>query len=170
MKFAQLSVLIMAMVIAFVSLSEAKSSDEKKKQTVKFGKKISGHSTWFNGHDLKAVACYGDLENNSHVNAKDDWHIGAVHMDFYKSEKSVCFECVKITANKKNKKSATRSIVVRIIDDCAGCHPTQIDLTASAFKQLATLDDGVVYTEYEFVRCPSKGSLKWPKSPKPLSH
>ncbi|KAF9357286.1 hypothetical protein BGX26_003985 [Mortierella sp. AD094] len=166
MKFAQLSVLIMAMVIAFVSLTEA----SEPKQNVRFGKKVFGHSTWFNGHDLKAVACYGDLENNSNVNAGDGWHIGAVHMDFYKSEKSVCFECVKITALKKSSKQPTRSVVVRIIDDCAGCHPTQIDLTASAFKQLANLNDGVVYTQYEFVRCPTRGNLKWPKSPAPLNH
>ncbi|KAF8936746.1 RlpA-like double-psi beta-barrel-protein domain-containing protein-containing protein [Dissophora ornata] len=160
MKFAQLSVLLMAMVIALIAVVEAKAT-----QLVKFNKKVVGKSTWFNGHDLKAVACYGDLENNSHVNAGDGWHIGAVHMAFYKGgEKSACFECVKIT-------SGRRSVVVRIIDDCAGCAPNQIDLTASAFKTLAPLSQGVVHTTYQFVRCPSKGSsLKWPKSPAPRSH
>ncbi|KAF9205278.1 hypothetical protein BGZ49_004253 [Haplosporangium sp. Z 27] len=152
MKFAQLSVLIMAMVVAFIAIADAA------KQSVKFNKKHVGKSTWFNGHDLKAVACYGDLLGNSNVNAADGWHIGAVHMKFYPNEKAACFQCVKIT-------SGRRSTLVRIIDDCAGCAPNQIDLTASAFKMLAPLSQGVVHTTYEFVRCPSRGSLKWPKNP-----
>ncbi|KAF9081462.1 hypothetical protein BGX29_003832 [Mortierella sp. GBA35] len=161
MKSAQIYVLLIALVIALVSVVEA---SKKPSQMVRFNKKLSGKSTWFNGHDLKAVACYGDLEGNSHVNAGDNWMIGAVHMASYKGgEKSACFECARITAGK-------RTIVVRIIDDCAGCAPNQIDLTATAFKKLAPLDQGVVHTKYEFVRCPSKGNLKWPKSPKVKTH
>ncbi|KAK3844941.1 MAG: hypothetical protein J3R72DRAFT_521660 [Linnemannia gamsii] len=126
MKFAQLAILLVALVIALTSVVEA-SKKKSPTQTVRFGKKLSGKSTWFNGHDLKAVACYGDLLGK-------------------------------------------RSIVVRIIDDCAGCAPNQVDLTATAFKKLAPLNQGVVKTTYEFVRCPSKGNLKWPKSPKVKTH
>ncbi|KAK3821983.1 MAG: RlpA-like double-psi beta-barrel-protein domain-containing protein-containing protein [Linnemannia elongata] len=172
MKLTQLAILLMALVIALLTIVDAGKSKPKPKpkkkpnptQTVRFGKKISGKSTWFNGHDLKGAACYGNLMGNSHVNAGDSWMIGAVHMKHYKGgDRTACFECAKITAGK-------RSIVVRIIDDCAGCAPNQIDLTASAFKKLAPLSQGVVKTTYEFVRCPSKGNLKWPKSPKPKSH
>jgi len=156
MKYSQLSVLIMAMIIALVSIVEAKAT-----QRVRFNKKLVGKSTWFNGHDLKAVACYGDLLGNSNVNAGDGWHIGAVHMAHYiGGENTACFECAKITNGK-------RTVIVRIIDDCAGCAPNQIDLTASAFKILAPLGQGVVKTRYEFIRCPGSGSLKWPKSPVP---
>ncbi|KAG0046385.1 hypothetical protein BGZ83_008439 [Gryganskiella cystojenkinii] len=164
MKFSQLSALLMVMTMAIVSVV-VEASDFKGKHgatnTVKFGHKIKGLSTWFNGHDLRGAACYGDLENNSNVNAADSWHIGAVHMKFYKGgEKTACFECAKITAGR-------RSVIVRIIDDCAGCAPNQIDLTATAFKALAPLSQGIVHTVYQFVRCPSSGSaLKWPKSPK----
>ncbi|KAG0308654.1 hypothetical protein BGZ98_007317 [Dissophora globulifera] len=151
----------MAMAIAVLAVVEAST---KATQAVKFTKKVKGLSTWFDGHDLKGAACYGDLKGNSHVNAADGWHIGAVHMKYYKGgEKAACFECAKITSGK-------RSVIVRIIDDCAGCKPNQIDLTASAFKVLAPLSQGVVHTTYEFIRCPSKGNLKWPSSPKPLSH
>ncbi|KAF9363030.1 hypothetical protein BGX34_005038 [Mortierella sp. NVP85] len=155
MKFAQLSVFLFAFVLALISVAEAGAT-----QTVRFNKDRSGVSTWFNGHQLKSVACYGDLMGNSHVNAADGWHIGAVHMAAYKGgEKSVCFECAKVTVGH-------RSIIVRIIDDCAGCKPNQIDLTASAFKVLAPLSKGVIKTSYRFIRCPSSGSLlKWPKSP-----
>ncbi|GJJ76710.1 hypothetical protein EMPS_09069 [Entomortierella parvispora] len=166
MHFTQLSAMVMAIVIALVSVVSA--SDYKghhgATNTVRFGKKMNGVSTWFNGHDLKAVACYGDLMGNSHVNAGDGWHIGAVPMRFYKGgEKTACFECAKIS-------NGRRSVIIRIIDDCAGCAPNQIDLTASAFKSLAPLSQGVVHTKYEFVRCPMKGNLKWPKSPKAKSH
>ncbi|KAG0227676.1 RlpA-like double-psi beta-barrel-protein domain-containing protein-containing protein [Mortierella sp. GBAus27b] len=151
MKFAQLSILLLALV--FMLVAEASSM-----QAVRFNKELTGKSTWFNGHDLKSVACYGDLEGNSHVNAQDDWHIGAVHVKSYHGgEKSVCFECAKITYKR-------RSVVVRVIDDCAACAPNQIDLTASAFKYLAPLSQGVIKTTYKFVRCPTSG-IKWPKSP-----
>ncbi|KAG0215686.1 hypothetical protein BGX28_008932 [Mortierella sp. GBA30] len=171
MKSSQLSVLLLALVIALISAVEAgRRRPSGPSQTVRFGQKHSGKSTWFNGHDLKAVACYGDLLGNSNVNAADGWHIAAVHMAHYKGgEKTACFECAKIShTNPKTHK--TTSVIVRIIDDCAACAPNQIDLTASAFKTLAPLSQGVVQTTYEFVRCPSRGNLKWPKSPRPLSH
>ncbi|KAG0298127.1 hypothetical protein BGZ96_002619, partial [Linnemannia gamsii] len=162
MKFAKIAILLMAVIIALLSIVEAGKSKKSKKskskpkpkpkatQNVKWGQKRSGTSTWFNGHDLKGAACYGNLMGNSHVNAGDSWMIGAVHMKHYKGgDRTACFECAKITAGK-------RSIVVRIIDDCAGCAPNQIDLTASAFKKLAPLNQGVVKTKYEFVRCPMR--------------
>ncbi|KAF9918557.1 hypothetical protein BX616_007857 [Lobosporangium transversale] len=125
---------------------------------------MNGVSTWFNGHDLKGAACYGTLLGNSHVDAKDGWYIGAVRMKHYVGGyRAACFECARIT-------SGRRSIIVRIIDDCAGCKPNQIDLTASAFKALAPLSRGVIHTKYEFIRCPSRGNLKWPKSPKARSN
>ncbi|KAF9112013.1 hypothetical protein BGX27_004129 [Mortierella sp. AM989] len=163
MKFSQLSILIMVMVVALVSIVEA-GRRRKPTQKIRLNKRLSGKSTWFNGHDLKAAACYGVLMGNSHVNAGDGWHIGAVHMGHYVGrEKAACFECAKITHGR-------RSVIVRIIDDCAGCAPNQIDLTASAFKILAPLRQGVVKTTYEFVRCPSRGHLKWPKSPSVRTH
>ncbi|KAF9081461.1 hypothetical protein BGX29_003831 [Mortierella sp. GBA35] len=173
MKFAQLCVFLLILVIALATIVEAgskkKSKSKKPKrrnptQTVQWNKKRDGKSTWFNGHDLKGAACYGNLMGNSHVNAKDDWMIGAVHMNHYKGgDRTACFECAKITSKKG-------TIIVRIIDDCAGCAPNQIDLTAEAFKKLAPLDMGVVKTKYEFIRCPSRGNLKWPKSPKAKNH
>ncbi|KAF9357199.1 hypothetical protein BGX26_004072 [Mortierella sp. AD094] len=151
MHFTQLSILVIAAILAILTATAEAG------QNVKIGKSQKGKSTWFNGHDLKDVACYGDLENKN-VNAKDGWHIGAVHMKSYsKGEKDACFQCAKITANR-------RSVVVRVIDDCAGCAPNQIDLTASAFKILAPLSQGVVTTTYEWVKCPK--SSFWPSSPK----
>ncbi|KAI1319062.1 hypothetical protein EDD11_004951 [Mortierella claussenii] len=126
-------------------------------QSVRRGKAVKGKSTWFNGHDLKGAACYGNLLNKN-VNAQDSWHIAAVRFSsFSGGQNAVCFECVKI-------KAGSKSIVARIIDDCTGCSANQIDLTASAFKSLAPLGKGVVNMSYEFIRCPSSGS-NWPNTP-----
>ncbi|KAF9584181.1 hypothetical protein BGW38_007319 [Lunasporangiospora selenospora] len=172
MKFNQLAILIFAIFVALLAVVDAGSKKKKSKskpkskpkgptQVVKFRKSMGGKSTWFNGKDLKGAACYGNLMGNSNVNAADNWHIGAVHMASYKGNfKAACFECARITYNR-------RSIIVRLIDDCAGCAPNQIDLTASAFKALAPLSKGVINTKYEFIPCPSRGKLAWPKSPAP---
>ncbi|KAF9185840.1 hypothetical protein BGZ51_007635 [Haplosporangium sp. Z 767] len=172
MKFSKLCTLLLVLVVALLAVVEAGSKKSKPKpkpkfkptQTVKYGRKLTGKSTWFNGHHLKGAACYGNLMGNSHVNAKDSWHIGAVNTRHYKGgDRAVCFECAKVTYNR-------RSIIVRIIDACSSCTANHIDLTASAFKTLAPLSKGVIKTTYEFVRCPQRGNLKWPKSPAPRKH
>lgn len=105
-------------------------------------------------------ACYGILKNKR-VDAKDNWHIAAVRMKtITRGINAACFECAKVSAN-------GRSVIVRIIDDCATCTPDHIDLTSSAFKILAPLKQGIVKIKYEFVKCPTRGNLKWPSSPAP---
>ncbi|KAG0032622.1 hypothetical protein BGZ81_010435 [Podila clonocystis] len=157
MRLIQLTTFIMATFLTFLlSSTQAASS-------IKYGKKISGTSTWFDGSDLHGAACYGKLLNKD-VNAQDGWHIAAVNPSGYKGkEKGVCFECARVTYN-------SRSIVVRIIDTCRSCKSTQLDLTSSAFKTLAPLKVGRIKMTYEFIRCPTKGSsFKWPSSPRPKS-
>ncbi|KAG0350965.1 hypothetical protein BGZ54_003499, partial [Gamsiella multidivaricata] len=152
MKFAQLSIYVFVAIFAILAAtSEAKLS-------AKIGQKSSGKSTWFDGHDLKGAACYGDILNKD-VDAQDSWHIGAMRLSSISGgERAGCFQCAKVTANR-------RSVIVRIIDDCTSCSQGQIDLTSSAFKILAPLKQGVVKMQFEWVRCPSSG--KWPKSPAP---
>ena len=59
MKFAQLSILLVALVIALISAVEAgKRKPRGPSQTVRFGRKLKGKSTWFNGHDLKGVSSH----------------------------------------------------------------------------------------------------------------
>ncbi|KAG0055301.1 hypothetical protein BGZ83_009059 [Gryganskiella cystojenkinii] len=140
-------------ILAFFSITV------ESKQSVKFGKTFSGKNTWFAGKDARSVACYGDLEGNSNVNVNDAWHIGAVNLNSYSGgEKAACFECAKITYKR-------RSVIVRIIDDCQGCASNQIDLSKSAFSSLASLSVGVINSQVQWVKCPSKG-IKWPSSPK----
>jgi rare lipoprotein A (peptidoglycan hydrolase) len=62
-----------------------------------------------------------------------------------------CYKCMKIT-NNSNKKS----IVVKIVDKCAGCVVGKaIDLTPGAFQKLAKLDVGVLNISWKAVSCPS---------------
>ncbi|KAF9334538.1 hypothetical protein BG006_002003 [Podila minutissima] len=137
MRLIHFSALILATVLAFL-LSSAQAAS-----SIRYGKKISGTSTWFDGSDLHGAACYGKLLNKD-VDAQDGWHIAAVNPSGYKgAEKEVCFECAKVTYN-------SRSII--------------LDLTFSAFKTLAPLKVGRIKMTYEFIRCPIKGaSFKWPR-------
>ncbi|KAG0003483.1 hypothetical protein BGZ65_001655 [Modicella reniformis] len=154
MRIAELTIFI-----AFAILAVLTSTTEAK-QSIKYGKKVSGKSTWFDGHQLKGAACYGIILHKD-INAKDNWYIGAVRMSSFEGGvRGACFECAKVTANR-------RSVIVRLIDDCTSCSSDQIDLTASAFKILAPLKEGVIKMQYEFVRCPTSGSLKWPSNPVP---
>ncbi|KAG0332672.1 hypothetical protein BG004_001142 [Podila humilis] len=129
--------------------------------TIRYGKAVSGKSTWFDGSSLEGSACYGKLLNKD-VDAKDSWHIAAVNPSAYEgAERGVCFECAKVTYNK-------RSVIVRIIDTCRSCSSTQLDLTSSAFRKLEDLDKGVIKIKFAFVKCPTKGSaMRWPSSPEP---
>jgi rare lipoprotein A (peptidoglycan hydrolase) len=64
---------------------------------------------------------------------------------------------MKIT-NNSNKKT----IVVKIVDKCAGCIVGKaIDLTPGAFQKLANLNTGVLDISWKVVTCPSNISPKY---------
>jgi rare lipoprotein A (peptidoglycan hydrolase) len=64
---------------------------------------------------------------------------------------------MKIT-NASNKKS----VIVKIVDKCAGCVVGKaIDLTPGAFSKLANLDTGVLDISWSTVSCPSSISPKY---------
>ncbi|KAK9693236.1 hypothetical protein K7432_014010 [Basidiobolus ranarum] len=59
---------------------------------------------------------------------------------------SMCGKCVKVQGPKG-------SVVVRIQDLCAPCRSGDIDLTPSAFKKIANLNDGRVKVTWKKVSC-----------------
>lgn len=65
-----------------------------------------------------------------------------------------CYKCMQITNNKDKK----LSVVIKIVDKCAGCKVGQaIDLTPAAFKKVAPggdLDLGVLDISWKPVKCP----------------
>lgn len=101
--------------------------------------------TFYEDDQLNNAACYG-RDGIPNYNAKPSDRIGAM------INNGMCYKCVKIT-NPKNKKS----VIVKIIDKCAGCKKNQIDLTRSAFASIANTDDGIVKVTWKGVACPSKG-------------
>ncbi|GBB91348.1 hypothetical protein RclHR1_01860002 [Rhizophagus clarus] len=101
--------------------------------------------TFYEDDQLNNAACYG-RDGLPNYNAKPSDRIGAILND------GMCYQCVKIT-NPENSKS----VVVKIIDKCAGCKKNQIDLTKSSFASIANPDDGIVKVTWKGVSCPSSG-------------
>ncbi|KAE8212384.1 hypothetical protein CF327_g3981 [Tilletia walkeri] len=90
--------------------------------------------TWYSAHDLLNPACGSGKWQPSPRS-----HVGAVGA----SSHFKCGDFVQLCADKKKK-----CVTVRIVDACAGCDtPAHIDLSKSAFLQLATggLDEGEVH-------------------------
>ncbi|KAL9549979.1 hypothetical protein MBANPS3_004947 [Mucor bainieri] len=114
--------------------------------------KRGGRGTWYSGSDLKNAACY-DRNGLPAYSATIHSMIGAMAMKKFEN----CYKCMKITNNKNKKKS----VVVKIVDKCAGCKVGKaIDLTPAAFQKLATLNDGVVDISWKTVSCPKSISPK----------
>ncbi|CAO3652760.1 unnamed protein product [Mucor fragilis] len=114
--------------------------------------KRGGRGTWYSGSDLKNAACY-DRNGLPSYSATIHSMIGAMAMKKFEN----CYKCMKITNNKNKKKS----VVVKIVDKCAGCKVGKaIDLTPAAFQKLATLNDGVVDISWKTVSCPKNISPK----------
>lgn len=112
---------------------------------------VKAQITYYNGEDLKGSACYG-RNGLPPYDAKDSDFIAAMYMDDFEH----CYECLKICRDSK-------CVVVKVIDECGGCPPDaqNVDLTESAFKKLATLEEGRVKIKYRPIKCPAKG--RWPK-------
>ncbi|KAI8343267.1 RlpA-like double-psi beta-barrel-protein domain-containing protein-containing protein [Chlamydoabsidia padenii] len=122
-------------------------------------KKRSFRGTWYSGEDLKNAACYG-REGLAPYSATVKSMIGAMAMDDFEN----CYKCMKIT-NNKNK---DLSVVVKIVDKCAGCVVNEaIDLTPAAFQKIAPggdLNVGVLDISWKEVKCPN--SDLYPSKPK----
>ncbi|CAG8500900.1 8805_t:CDS:1 [Paraglomus occultum] len=133
--------------IGQATLMQNDASDLAKRD---FGAQI----TWYDGNDLKNSACYG--RNGLKVyNAKPSDFIGAMSMRNFE----MCYKCIQI----KNGRSSVKTIIVKIIDLCAGCDPKKknVDLTPGAFRKLANLDDGRVEIVWRpLPNCPKTGA--WP--------
>ncbi|KAI7903463.1 uncharacterized protein BX663DRAFT_506587 [Cokeromyces recurvatus] len=108
--------------------------------------KRGGRGTWYSGTGLKHAACYG-RKGLPEFSAKPHNMIGAMAMHHFEE----CYKCMKITNNRRK----SRTVIVKIIDKCAGCKVGKaIDLSPAAFRKLADLEQGVVDISWKVVRCP----------------
>ncbi|CAG8809080.1 1759_t:CDS:2, partial [Gigaspora margarita] len=126
-------------------------ADRKKKTTdTKSSNSTNVHTTYYEADQLKNAACYG-RDGIKPYNAKPSDSIAAIPMTNF----NMCFQCAEV------KNVATgKSIIVKFIDECAGCDPGCIDLTKSAFSQLADPNCGVINIAWRTTTCPSDGN--WP--------
>ncbi|CAG8744307.1 4050_t:CDS:2, partial [Gigaspora margarita] len=101
------------------------------------------------GDVLKNAFCYGNGHLPSY-NAKPSDMIGAMKM----SGTSMCYKCVEIRCGSK-------SIIVKIIDACPTCGSSNdIDLTKSAFRELAPPVKGIVTINWRLLKsCPDDSIL-----------
>jgi len=104
--------------------------------------------TWYTGHDLLYPSCC----DRSGFTPTDKSMIAAVTEIW--SGKPACGTYVQIRP-----KGSKKSIVVRVVDTCAGC-PKQkphFDLTKTAFSKLMSLDIGIVSgAQVKVVKSPVK--------------
>ncbi|CAO3629682.1 unnamed protein product [Cunninghamella blakesleeana] len=160
MKFAFYLTFFFATIFTIVCAEETNSGVAS---LMKFDsgvfEKRGGRGTWYSGNDLKNAACYG-RNGLSPYSATIHSMIGAMAMRKFEN----CYKCMKIT-NNKNKKL---SVVVKIVDKCAGCKVGKaIDLTPAAFKKVAPggdLDLGVLDISWKPVKC--SNSKLYPSKPK----
>ncbi|WAR57440.1 hypothetical protein PtB15_8B487 [Puccinia triticina] len=111
--------------------------------------------TWYTGHDLLFPSCFPDDANWAPT---DDSMVAAVTIEW--PGKPKCGSFVRIHHHSKKSKS----IVVRIVDTCAGCPPGQphLDLTKAAFEKLYDEDVGMVAgLKAKVIPCPSKYENDW---------
>lgn len=93
--------------------------------------------TWYASNDLKNPQCGDGSWNPDNAS-----HIGAVMAGWEGGPQ--CGDFVQLC---NDKLEDGKCLSVRIVDKCAGCKQKHVDLTKSAFKQLASshsLDEGVV--------------------------
>ncbi len=75
----------------------------------------------------------------------DSFYVSLGRGDFAKS--LACGACAMVRHD-------SDSVVVRVIDRCAGCAKGRIDLSRAAFRKLATLGTGRIGVRWRFVPCP----------------
>ncbi|CAG8488967.1 5460_t:CDS:2 [Cetraspora pellucida] len=132
------------------SVTTEASSKNTTITTVKNESESNVKSTFYEADQLDNAACYG-RNGLKPYNAKSTDLIAALPM----STLDMCYQCLEVRNNDSKK-----SIIVKIIDKCAGCAPGCIDLTPGAFAQLGQLKQGVLNIAWRAVKCPASG--QWP--------
>ncbi len=80
-----------------------------------------------------------------------DLMVGAMnHTDY--ADSAVCGACVRLTG-------PNATITVRVVDQCPECQPGDIDLSPSAFSQIADLSAGRVSITWQYVPCDVQGPI-----------
>ncbi|KAI8055530.1 RlpA-like double-psi beta-barrel-protein domain-containing protein-containing protein [Syncephalis plumigaleata] len=98
----------------------------------------SNRATWFTPSNDR---CTGETSSSTAM-------IAALSDDMFgnKDESKYCGKCAHV-------KGPIGSVVVKITDSCPTCEKRSLDLTKSAFKRIASLDDGDVAIKWTWGPC-----------------
>ncbi|RUS33561.1 RlpA-like double-psi beta-barrel-protein domain-containing protein-containing protein [Jimgerdemannia flammicorona] len=165
MKLTFVAVAVILLSALLVSADGSYNSTILRKRSSILRKRITssgkGKGTWYAGSDMADAACYGRNYKGKRLGdytPKDSEMIGAVP-GLSDNNYNLCFQCIQIT-NTKNSKT----IIVRIVDECVGCGKGSVDLSKSAFTSLGvSLNVGVISIVWKTVTCPKNG--KWNQNP-----
>jgi expansin len=91
--------------------------------------------------------------NCSFPASSGDLRVAAINTADYQGSAS-CGGCVAIDG-------PLGSVVVRIVDRCPGCGAGGIDLSTSAFAEIANLSDGKVPITWRYVPCEVEGPIRY---------
>jgi len=111
--------------------------------------------TWYTGHDLLYPSCFSDQDNWA---PSDESMVAAVTIEW--PGKPKCGSFVRI----QHKTNKHKSVVVRIVDTCAGCAAgsAHLDLTKAAFQKLYDEEVGMVEgLKAKVIPTPSKIRGNW---------
>ncbi|KAJ7047470.1 hypothetical protein C8F04DRAFT_9245 [Mycena alexandri] len=122
--------------------------------------------TWYTGHDLLNPSCWANTPWAPTVFftvlhpiffllrafIKDESFVCALTLQGW-DEKPKCFKFLELCVSPK------KCVFVRVVDTCAGCAAgsKHVDLTRSAFSQLADLDEGITTVQYR----PASKPTQW---------
>ncbi|RPD67062.1 hypothetical protein L226DRAFT_608312 [Lentinus tigrinus ALCF2SS1-7] len=107
--------------------------------------------TWYTGHDLLNPSCW----SNPTWAPTDKSFAAALTLDGW-TNKPKCFKFLELCHTPQ------KCVFVRVVDSCAGCAKgsKHVDLTQSAFKEMADLDVGILQVQMRPATDPSDGWLK----------
>jgi expansin (peptidoglycan-binding protein) len=112
-----------------------------------FGAQHTGDATFYTSADGSGACLYDANPADVNIAALDasDW-----------AGSAWCGACADVTT-----KDASKTIRVRIVDECPDCNPGQLDLHPDAFAKLAPTSAGRIPIEWTFVACDVTGPVKY---------
>lgn len=115
-----------------------------------------GRSCQINGVEYQGQSTYYAADGSgacSFPATPDDLHVVALNSEDFVAS-AACGACIEVDG-------PDGSVRARVVDRCPGCGAADIDLSAEAFAQIATLEQGRVEVSWRFVPCPVEGALKY---------
>lgn len=143
-------IITLLLITAFASLSLSASGGSNSylpiiqipsEEIVPFGSTYEGEGTWY----------YGDGTGNCLFEESEDSMFAALNNSQY-GNAEYCGAYIRV-------RGPQGTVMVQIVDRCADCPYGNVDLSRTAFSQIAELSQGRVDIEWQFVSPPVTGDI-----------